>query len=143
MNKGQGELPQLQFYRFDFFLKLKGSIISGAAFNLDELTNLAIEGGEVESLSWKEERQEALEMVQSCIETNEEKDIGEFSRAINYWSSIVEGSLENLKSIDELKKGFSVALGEIFVVRHYFETEWVILAHSDQIKLDFKDVYKF
>lgn len=142
-NKEQRELPQLQFYRFDFFLKLEGSIITSAAFHLDQLTNLAVEGGEAESLSWKEERQEAIEMVQSCIETNGEMDIGEFSHAINYWFPTVDISLEDIKDIKELKQGFSCALGNIFVVRHYFETEWVILTQPDKIRIDFKDVYKF
>jgi hypothetical protein len=141
MDKEQAKLPNLKFYRFDFFLKLHKDVISNAVFHLDELVNLSLEGGEIETLSWKTEREEALDMVESCIKTNGEMDIGHFSAAVNYWQPAVENFLDNLKTVDELKQEFSSLMKEEFVVRHYFETEWVILTQPI-IKIDFKNIFK-
>ena len=142
MDKSTGFAPDLHFYRYDFFLSVKNNKeIKKAYFFIDKLTNYHIEATG-EELLWSEEREAVSDMMDDYLENDGKFYVGEHEKALCSWQEEVKYGFDAIESEVDLKKNFSWLMDGVFVVRHYFETEWVILTGDNPIKINFKDVYK-
>ena len=139
-SKSENKLPQLEHFRFEFFIGCEHGKIEQAHFAIDELCSLA----DLENKgkpSWKDEREEADLMLQDHLNYDGMMSVAEYDSAINLWVMCANDSYSEIENEKHLKQCFSMTTEDIYVVRHYFETDWIIL-DNQEMKIDFRDVYK-
>ncbi len=141
LQKEERELPDLEFYRFDFYLKYQGEVVEEAQFIIEQLINLHadLRGSEP---SWREQGEVAMELAEDDRGGEGRLQLSDYLAALNYWAPCVDPTLRSLKTEEELKGKFSMTMDGIGVVRHYFETDWVVLREHSPVRMDFKHVYK-
>lgn len=137
MDKREGSLPELVFYRFEFWLHMKGGIVADAKFTLEELRNFE-EATLGTHLTWAEIREDTFTFLAEAEARQGGMDIEDHGGAIHYWSPYFDKSFSGMESFDELKSNFIRLIDGVFVVCHYFETEWVILTGKTPIKINFR-----
>lgn len=138
--KEKGQLPDLLFFRFNFQLHCKNRIIDKASFVLEMLCNLHTSAFGT-SPSWDEEAQAALAFEENELKEEGKIYVRDHYAALNYWQNEVDKTFEGMKTENELKLGFAQAMSHVYVVRHYFEADWIIMDGDEPVKIDFRNVY--